>query len=129
MHPSFGKASARRRGSVTAVAHQKDPASWYSVRCLFQAVDRQAYEERITLWQADSIDAAIRMAEEEASDYEQGSGFRYVGLAQAYDLKTDVVADGSELFSLIRSSNLQPSDYIDRFFDTGAEFQRPSGDD
>ena len=111
------------------MAHQNDPASWYSVRCLFQAVDRQAYEERITLWQADSIDAAIRMAEEEASDYEQGSGFRYVGLAQAYDLKTDVVADGSELFSLIRSSNLQPSDYIDRFFDTGAEFQRPSGDD
>jgi hypothetical protein len=112
-----------------AMAHPSEPARWYSVRCVFQATDRPAYEERTTLWQTDSIDAAIRMAEEEAADYEQGSGFRYVGLAQAYDLKAESVANGSEVFSLIRSSTLQPSDYIDRFFDTGAEMQRDSGDD
>jgi hypothetical protein len=107
----------------------REPVGWYSVRCVFQSINSSAYEERITLWQADSIDAAIRMAEEEASDYEQGSGFRYVGLAQAYDLKSDAVANASEVFSLIRSSSLEPSDYIDRFFDTGAELQRSGADD
>src|ERR1700716_1112904 len=109
------------------MARQKEPARWHSVRCVFQGVDRPAYEERITLWEAESIDAAIRMAEAEASEYEKGSGFRYAGLAQAYDIKTDVVANGSEVFSLIRSSSLQPSDYLDRFFDTGAEAQPRGG--
>src|SRR5258705_9133727 len=96
---------------------------WFSVRCVFRAKDRPAYEERITLWQADSIDSAIRMAEVEASEYADDVGFEYVGLAQAYDIKSELVGSASEVFSLIRASELQPADYIDRFFDTGTELQ------
>ena len=98
--------------------------SWYSVRCIFKALDRSAYEERITLWRAESTESAIRMAEIEASEYASRSGFEYVGLAQAYDPKTDRLDNGSEVFSLIRQSTLKPSEYVDRFFDTGAEAQR-----
>src|SRR6185295_18784143 len=102
----------------------KTKGRWDSVRCIFQATDRHAYEERITLWLTESIDAAIREAEVEAAQYGRGGGFVYTGLAQAYDLKSAQITNGSEVFSLIRSSDLEPNDYIDKFFDTGAEFQQ-----
>ena len=103
---------------------QGERKGWYSVRCIFKASDRDAYEERITLWLAESIDDAIRRAETEASEYGADIGLTYVGFAQAYDLKTTSVENGSEVFSLIRESSLQASDYIDRFFDTGTELER-----
>jgi hypothetical protein len=98
--------------------------SWISVRCIFKATDPSAYEERITLWLADSTQSAIRMAEVEAAQYADQVGFEYVGLAQAYDLKSELVGSASEVFSLIRKSDLSPPDYIDQFFDTGEEFQQ-----
>src|SRR5205085_6386636 len=36
---------------------------WYSVRCLFRHHDPSLFEERITLWPADSLDAAVTRAE------------------------------------------------------------------
>jgi hypothetical protein len=33
-------------------------------------------------------------------------------------------ADGAEIFSLMRDSDLAPEDYLDSFFDTGTEGQR-----
>jgi hypothetical protein len=41
---------------------------WYAVRCLFQGSDggETSYEERITLWQAASLEDAIQRAEAEA---------------------------------------------------------------
>jgi hypothetical protein len=97
---------------------------WYSVRCIFKASDRPAYEERITVWLAESFEAAVRLAEGEAVEYADSVGFRFVGLAQAYDLKSEDIGRGSEVFSLVRSSDLEPSAYIDRFFATGAEFEQ-----
>lgn len=35
------------------------------------------------------------------------------------------VGHGVEVFSLMRDSDLASEDYISRFFDTGAEHQRP----
>lgn len=32
---------------------------------------------------------------------------------------------GAEVFSLIRESDLDPSEYLDRFFDTGCEWESP----
>jgi hypothetical protein len=103
---------------------EAEAQDWYSVRCIFKAGDRSAYEERITLWRADSIDDAIRLAEIEASEYGGDVGWSYVGLAQAYELKAESVGNGSEVFSLIRNSSLQAIEYLDRFFDTGTEVQR-----
>jgi hypothetical protein len=42
---------------------------WYSVRCLFHDQDRALYEQRITLWQAESFEHAIEQAEREANEY------------------------------------------------------------
>jgi hypothetical protein len=35
-------------------------------------------------------------------------------------------APGSEVFSLIRTSSLEPHEYLNRFFDTGSEHQKLS---
>ena len=100
-----------------------DP-KWFSVRCVFQSrVDGGfAYEERVTLWQADGIDDAIGLAETEAGAHAEAGDVEYTGMAQAYWLVTPP-ASGSEVFSLVRESELDSDEYLDRFFDTGREAQ------
>jgi hypothetical protein len=105
--------------------------AWYAVRCVFAVgyppeAAGKTYEERITLWQARSFDEAIERAETEANEYAAAIGdspSRYIGLAQAYQL-FDAPADGAEVFSLMRQSELQPDDYLTRFFDTTSERQQ-----
>jgi hypothetical protein len=101
---------------------EETPAGdWYAVRCIFavgwppEAVGK-TYEERITLWQARSIDEAIERAEAEASEYAseiEESPSRYLGLAQAFHLFGSP-ADGAEVFSLLRDSQLAPDEYLRR---------------
>lgn len=50
---------------------------------------------------------------------------RKLCFAQAYHL-SDSTADGGELLSLIRYSNLDPDALLDRFFDTGSRRQQQS---
>jgi hypothetical protein len=86
----------------------------------------RTYEERVTLWRAPSHDGAIERAEAEARDYAAVlAPAEYLGLAQSYRL-SDAPADGVEVFSLLRDSELTPSDYLNAFFDTGSERQQPS---
>ena len=85
-----------------------------------------AYEERITLWRAESADDAIRQAEEEAKTYETQIEIEYLDFAQSYRI-ADAIEPGGEIFSLSRKSDLQPGDYLDRFFDTGGEYQVRGG--
>jgi hypothetical protein len=108
---------------VSAAEHSAEPG-WFSVRCVFQWDDEPpvTYEERITLWRAGNFEEAIALAEAEAADYAQMLNFRYLGLAQAYQL-SDEVGHGAEVFSLIRDNDLSPEDYLSRFFDTGSEHQ------
>ncbi len=101
----------------------------YSVRCIFRWAPRpdqkakHLYEERITLWQASSIDQAIELAEEEAAAY-ASDGDEFLCYSQAYALDESIPASGVEIFSLLRESDLEPEQYLDAFFDTGAERQR-----
>jgi hypothetical protein len=97
---------------------------WYSVRCVFQtrSGDGFAYEERVTLWQSDSIDEAIAMAEAEAAAHAEETRAAYTGMAQAYWLPVPP-STGTQVFSLVRESELESDDYLDQFFDTGREAQ------
>ena len=103
---------------------------WYSVRCVFQLIDvredESPYEERITLWQASDFETAIELAEDEAAEYIEDTSWAYLGLAQCFYLGDDVnrILSGTEVYSLIRNSDLPPEDYLDTFFDTGDEYQR-----
>jgi hypothetical protein len=80
----------------------------------------------VTLWRADDAASAILRAEAEAQEYAADVEAEYTGLAQAY-LLFDEVGDGAEVFSLLRTSNLDPDAYLDRYFDTGHERQRDFG--
>jgi hypothetical protein len=82
-----------------------------------------AYEERVTLWQADSAESAIQLAEQEARLYENQIEVEYLGLAQSFRL-ADELGPGAEVFSLTGNSTLDPRPYLDAFFDTGDEYQR-----
>lgn len=101
----------------------------YSTRCLFEWAPRDGqkkahlYEERITLWQAESADDAIEMAEREAQTYASENS-TYLGVCQSYWLVDPLAGSGVEVFSLLRESDLEPSEYIDTFFETGDEHQR-----
>jgi hypothetical protein len=98
----------------------------FSVRCIFRwarrpdQAARNLYEERITLWKAADIDEALRLAEDEA-DAHASDGETYIGFAQAYALYEDIAAEGVEVFSLLRESDLEPDQYIGTFFATSNE--------
>lgn len=85
---------------------------------------RFLYEERITAWNTDTLESAIDEAEKEAHEYAD-EGAEALDLFQCYWLFDDVnlIPQGTEVFSLLRESDLEPSAYLDAFFDTGAERQ------
>jgi hypothetical protein len=105
-----------------------ESSSWYGVRCLFDhgtTGDEHAYEERVTVWRANSLDEALGLAEEEAGEHAEalGDGSRFLGFAQAFAM-VDPPAHGAEVFSLIRIDRRGPDDYLDAIFDTGTELQQ-----
>lgn len=108
---------------------------WYATRCLVRWPDLDdpilwAYEERITLWWASSFDEAIERGEADAQRYAADVEAEALELVQAFALDgTLAPSDGAEVFSLIRTSDLDSDDYVDRFFDTGDERQGEVDDD
>jgi hypothetical protein len=99
---------------------------WYAVRSIFAVPGEaeSAYEERITLWQAASLDDALGRADAEATEYAEFMGSEHLaGVAQAYPLADAPPRDGAEVFSLVRDSALPPTPYVERFFTTGRERQ------
>jgi len=107
------------------VAQQPENEGWYAVRCLFQfwpkpgGDEPSVYEERITVWQADSFEQAFARADAEARQYaERFTRCEYVTLAQAFHIVArEQIGDGDEVFSLTRDSELLPDQYLERFFD------------
>ena len=117
-----------------ASAGRETDTEWYAVRCVIASMENKpwgpndlqagetAYEERITLWRAASADDAISLAEADAEEYADMLESAYLGLAQAYHL-AETPNHGSEVFSLIRRSVLDPESYLTALFDTGDEYQ------
>ena len=108
-----------------------NPEPWYGVRLLYRltGTSSQAYEERILIVLADSDDEAIAKAEEHSREYESETT-EYLGYAMAFHIFDHCkrsLGSGTEVFSLIRQSDLDSQAYIDRFHDTGSEFCRIVG--
>ena len=94
---------------------------WFAVRHVIKNAD--AYEERITLWQAEDADQAIRSAETEAARYAAlWEDAAVLPMFQSFGLSA-APSEGTEVFSLIRRSDLAADDYLSAFFDTGSELQ------
>lgn len=109
----------------------------YSVRSVLEWKGRKEikkkhlYEERITIWNAESLDEAIALAEKEEAEYinceaskkEEMEPLSFYQGYWAYQ-EIDLRSQGSEVFSLLRESDLEPEEYLDSFFDTGTEHQQ-----
>jgi hypothetical protein len=93
---------------------------WFAVRHVIK--NKDSYEERITVWRADSFDDAIAHAQAEAAAY-AWEGTEPLDLFQAFELAEEP-ADGAEVFSLIRRSGLPSAEYLDLFFATGTELEQ-----
>jgi hypothetical protein len=100
---------------------------WFGVRCVFRWSQPPTYEERITIWEAESLDDAIVKAETEALAYAKRLDSEYLQIAQAYWIGPAKPTNGSEVYSLMRDSDLDADDYLDTFYDTGQERQRTTG--
>ena len=95
---------------------------WFGVRSVIQF--DELYEERIVLFSASDFDSALERAEAEASDYAEAVGSGVVlGLHQAYELDAEALADSTEVFSLMRTSQLDAEASLSTHFDTGGERQ------
>lgn len=101
---------------------------WYGARTVYDAYPKQEgdkiYEERVVILQAVSFDEAINEAEKEAVEYANDAGMTYLGYVNVFEISDGSVGHKTEVYSLMRGSPLRPSDYLDSFFDTGAEKTR-----
>lgn len=95
--------------------------AWFGVRSSYHRESRSQYTERVVIFQAGTHDEAIERAEKEGHEYALMLGEISLGLFTTYELFDQNPHDGTEVFSLVRYSELDPNDYLDAFFDTGAE--------
>ncbi len=80
------------------------------------------YEERIILLRAESFDAAVIKAEREAARYSENSdNCEYAGFTDVFKLYEEKLADKSEIFSTMRTSDLNAENYLERFYPGEAE--------
>ncbi|MCA9173544.1 MAG: DUF4288 domain-containing protein [Planctomycetales bacterium] len=108
--------------------HMKNSEPWYGVRLIYRltGMSRPAYEERILIVRANSEDDAIARAERCSREYESETA-EYIGYAMSFHIFDEdgaCLEPGTEVFSLIRESQLDPADYLDRFHDSGSERAR-----
>ncbi len=103
----------------------------YGVRCIFECPKagfntlNHLYEERITVWTAETEDEAIDKAIEEAESYAKKHRCTYAGLAQSFWMFTQLDINGVEVFSLLRESNLEVTEYLNAFFSTRKNAKEP----
>ena len=100
--------------------------TWFGAKTLYRWPDAYGeagrggyvYEERIVLLRARDQDDAIVRAEEEAARYVQAAenGTEHLGSVIVYEMFDDV-GDGAEVFSLLRSTPLDPQTFLGRYHD------------
>lgn len=102
---------------------------WYGVKSLIFHPHRKTrtgylYEERVCIFLATSEDEAIKQGEQEAQAYAEANQAEYAQYVMSYRLVASQLTTGTEVFSLMRESELATDGYLDRFLDTGKERTR-----
>ena len=101
---------------------------WFGARTVYRVEQsntvtspNKLYEERVVLISGNSFDDAIAKAEKEAEVYASNTDMTYLGFVNVFELYHSKIEDGTEVYSLMRESELGEDAYLDRFFDTGSE--------
>jgi hypothetical protein len=108
---------------------------WYAAKtiykhhCIEDGTPKTLFEERIVLLQASDFEDAISKAETEAAEYcSTNRDIVYLDFVDVFHLFDETIGHGTEIYSLIRESQLSGKDYLDRFYDDGKERCQTSGD-
>lgn len=118
--PTKKRKKARRKTS-------SDSQPWYGVKLLYQHIrpdiTLHTYEERVLIVVAVNFEKAIAKAEKISKRSYESETVKYLGYAMAFNIFAGAgpLPEGSEVFSLLRTSKLAAEKYIDRFHDTGSE--------
>lgn len=96
---------------------------WYAARCLFYDDKNGSYEERTILVKAPNDDEAIKAAEKDALEYAAALGIEYASYCDTFHLFDENLQHGTEIFSLMRRTEIGKDEYIGRFLDTGTELR------
>lgn len=99
---------------------------WYGIRLLYRHIGRteKSYEERILIIRAHSATEAIAQAEsisEREYEDETVERLKYAMAFNVFDRDGPCLESGTEVFSLIRKSELPAELYVNRFHSTGME--------
>ena len=105
-----------------------DDVGWYSAKTVYRhrlvqdGVTKTVFEERVVLFRAANFEEAITKAEAEANDYCSTVEIAvYLGFVSVYYLPEETVEEGTEIYSLMRDSDLSDTEYLTRFHDEGHE--------
>jgi len=123
-------------GVLQKLMTENQPATepWYAVKCIFSHPSRarekegHLYEERITLWKANSWNEAFEKAKEEAKKYEEEDCI-FIKALEAFHLFDQKVGNGTEVWSVMRSSHFDAETYMKTFCMSGHERSCPLGED
>lgn len=112
---------------MSSQTRNESTQKWFGVKTLYQLEEKSVtpglhcYEERITIWKAESFEEAIEMASLEAQEYAENHHGMYLGFCQAFEMYNDP-QDGAEVYSIMREDDREPETYIDGMYDTGREY-------
>jgi hypothetical protein len=100
---------------------------WYGAKCLFLHRDAtglcpgRVYEQRIVLVRASSQEAAIRAAEANAREYADDNDAVYLGFVDTFHIFSENLGDGTEVYSLMQTSQLERDEFVSKYFDDGTQ--------
>lgn len=105
-----------------------DDVGWYSAKTIYRhrlvqdGATKTVFEERVVLFHAANFDEAIAKAEAKANAYFADVEIAvYLGFVDVYYLPEETVGEGTEIYSLMRDSDLSDSEYLTHFHDDGHE--------
>ena len=115
---------------MTTPAPSTPQQPWFAAKCLFSHPSRAdnserfLYEERTTLWRANSFAEAFALAEAEAVEYARDSTCVFVRATDSFHLFDESIGHGSEIWSLMRGSGMEPELYAETFCATSPPSRR-----
>ena len=108
------------------ISRTKAPMEWFGAKTIYRYSEGTAkgcFEERVVLFKAQGFTQATRAAEAEARQYAKDvGGCKYLGFVDVFQISEKTrTGHGTEVYSLMRESRLNPRKYLNRFHDTGNE--------
>jgi hypothetical protein len=76
------------------------------------------YEERITLWLANSMVEAATKGAIEARQYANEAKAEFIKVTNVFNLFDEKLAEGVEVWGYMRTSNLKPEVYLKNYLST-----------